>query len=197
VRHTTSKRSDVPHASLLKPDQDLLQVPESDRKTPDQILNLPIATSAAGAAAGASPSGQPSQTYVRLRQVATQDRALGPNEIPRQDSQRYIGITAVAQGRPQSEILKDLQKMMSTRLRLSRERFQKDLVQAVKLGELNPNMDVLLTANRLVHWVSGASTHALIAPAYYNKRYLKSLIADAVNELRNCKTAPNLHAAAS
>ena len=89
----------------------------------------------------------------------------------------------------------ELQKMMSTRLRLTRERFQKDLVQAVKLGELNPNMDVLLTANRLVHWVSGAATHALIAPSYYNKRYLKTLIADAISELRNCQVAPNLHAA--
>ena len=88
----------------------------------------------------------------------------------------------------------DLQKMMSTRLRLSRERFLKDLTRAVELGELHRKLDPQLTASRLVHWVSGASTHALIAPSYYNKRYLKTLIADSIRELRRSETAPVLHA---
>jgi hypothetical protein len=70
------------------------------------------------------------------------------------------------------------------------------LNRAVELGELSPNFDTQLTANRLVHWVSGASSHALIAPSYYSKRYLRTLIEDSLKELRSCeKNVPALHAA--
>jgi HAE1 family hydrophobic/amphiphilic exporter-1 len=102
-----------------------VQVPEDQRRTIDQILNLPVASSASagssstgrassgGQSGGSTSAGTPTDSYVRLRQVAVPDRALGPNEISRQDSQRYIGVVATAQGRPQSEILADLNKMMS------------------------------------------------------------------------------------
>jgi HAE1 family hydrophobic/amphiphilic exporter-1 len=96
-----------------------VQVPMEQRRTIDQILNLPVASGTSGGTGGAgrqsSPTSGSAQTssYVRLRQVTEPDRQLGPNEIPRQDSQRYIGIVATAQGRPQSEILADLNKMMS------------------------------------------------------------------------------------
>ena len=79
----------------------LVQVPEALRKDPDAILALPVGTSVQDGAA-----------TVTLGQVATPVVDKGPNEITRQNSQRYIAITAVAQGRAQSEILDDLRKAM-------------------------------------------------------------------------------------
>jgi HAE1 family hydrophobic/amphiphilic exporter-1 len=96
-----------------------VQVPESMRKSIDQIMSLPVAatpsgTSGQGNGSGASPAGGTTgPQYVRMGQVANAVEELGPNEIPRQDSQRYIGITAVTQDRPQSEVLADLQKFMN------------------------------------------------------------------------------------
>jgi AcrR family transcriptional regulator len=79
----------------------------------------------------------------------------------------------------------DLQKMMATRLRLSRERFLRDLKTAVELGEVDKNIDAQMTANWLVHLVSGACSHAMIAPSYYSKRYLKGMIVDIIADLRS------------
>jgi len=110
-----------------------VELPVEDRKNIDQILNLPVspgttnssgsaggpgAASAAGStptatASGANATASGSNGYVLVRQVAQPSIALGPNEIQRQNSQRYIGITAIAQGRPQSQILADLQKLLS------------------------------------------------------------------------------------
>jgi HAE1 family hydrophobic/amphiphilic exporter-1 len=114
-----------------------VQVPEADRKTADEILNLPVSpgtsgaignaivgavaggaaggssttTGSAGASAGTT-AGTAQSNYVLIKQVARADVALGPNEITRQNSQRYIGIVAVAQGRAQSQILSDLQNVL-------------------------------------------------------------------------------------
>lgn len=82
-----------------------VQFPEGSRKTIDELLNLPISPGTRSA----STSG----SYVLLRQVATPILALGPNEITRQNSQRYIAIQAVTQGRPQSEILTDLKNLLN------------------------------------------------------------------------------------
>jgi HAE1 family hydrophobic/amphiphilic exporter-1 len=102
-----------------------VQLPEATRKSVDQILDMPIsvptpgaAGTAVGAGGGASANAAgsvPSPAvggYVLLRQVAKPVYALGPNEISRQNSQRYIAITAITQGRAQSEVLKDLVNML-------------------------------------------------------------------------------------
>lgn len=112
-----------------------VQVPENRRKSVEDILNLPIAPaqsaaptgqnggagggSAFGSAASGStsgsgagnPGGAPAN-YVLLRQVATPIYAIGPSEISRQNSQRYIAITAVSSSRPQSDIQADLAKFL-------------------------------------------------------------------------------------
>ncbi len=97
-----------------------VQVPENQRKTVDDILNLPIAPSSAASAS--SSSGRSSTTgatstvspkYVLLRQVATPVYANGPSEITRQNSQRYIAITAVSGTRPVSDIQADLAKFLN------------------------------------------------------------------------------------
>lgn len=99
-----------------------VQVPTTDRKAIEQILDLPVASASTGGSAGTgsaasdgatSTSQQTGRPYIRLRQVAHLEKALGPNQISRQDSQRYIGIVATSTGRAQSEILADLQKTMS------------------------------------------------------------------------------------
>lgn len=76
-----------------------------------------------------------------------------------------------------------LQQMLGTRLHLTRERFLADLQVAGELGEITTAIDAEATANLLVHLVSGASSHALVAPEYYNKKYLKRLVADVIASL--------------
>jgi HAE1 family hydrophobic/amphiphilic exporter-1 len=47
-----------------------------------------------------------------MRQVASPYVTRGPNQITRQNSQRYIAIQAVTSGRAQSQIMADLKKLM-------------------------------------------------------------------------------------
>ena len=99
-----------------------VQLPEADRKSVDELLNLPISpgngASGSGGTASASSgnvglaTAAPASGYVLLRQVAKPIYALGPNEIDRQNSQRYIAITSIAQGRPQSQIQADVEKVL-------------------------------------------------------------------------------------
>jgi HAE1 family hydrophobic/amphiphilic exporter-1 len=88
-----------------------VQLPEAQRKSVEQILNLPIRPDRANTPAGRT-SAAPGNDYVLLRQVAKPFITTGPNEIGRLSSQRYIAITSVAQGRAQSEILADIKKLM-------------------------------------------------------------------------------------
>jgi HAE1 family hydrophobic/amphiphilic exporter-1 len=104
-----------------------VQVPVDKRKTVDDILNLPIAPSSTTAGSGTASSAAPTSSgtsaistpvgapkYVLLRQVATPIYAIGPSEITRQNSQRYIAITAVSGTRPVSDIQADLAKFLDT-----------------------------------------------------------------------------------
>lgn len=109
-----------------------VQVPEDQRKKVEDILNLPVAPSQATASLGAANSGAGSSAapsssgatplspvpgaakYVLLRQVATPIYAIGPSEITRQNSQRYIAITAVSGTRPLSDIQADLTKALNS-----------------------------------------------------------------------------------
>jgi AcrR family transcriptional regulator len=79
----------------------------------------------------------------------------------------------------------DLQKILGQRLSLTRERFLGDLRAAAELGEIAVPVDLQTLASLLVHTVSGASSHALIAPDYYNKRYLQTLVDNILTDLRN------------
>jgi len=103
-----------------------VQVPEDRRKTVEDILNLPIAPvqsavtggsgssgTGGGSAAASSAAGAGSGNYVLLRQVATPIYAIGPSEITRQNSQRYIAITTVSGTRPISDIQADLAKFLN------------------------------------------------------------------------------------
>jgi len=110
-----------------------VELPPSDRKSINDILSLAVrpgvAAAAGGTSSGAGSSGAPMSPgatatessgtpsggngYVLLRQVVKPDIAMGPNEIPRQNSQRYIGITAITQERSQSDVLADLQRTLN------------------------------------------------------------------------------------
>jgi AcrR family transcriptional regulator len=77
-----------------------------------------------------------------------------------------------------------LQTAQSDRLQATRQRFERDISEAVAQGQI-PATDVAATANLIAHLVSGASCHALIAPAVYHRRYLRAIAAGVVADLRN------------
>jgi len=79
----------------------------------------------------------------------------------------------------------DMQKILGGRLRLSRERYCQDLRLALERDEVAAGVDPERAAHRLSHVISGVSVHALIAPAVYNRRYLKEFAAGLIEELRS------------
>ncbi|HLJ54677.1 MAG TPA: efflux RND transporter permease subunit [Chthonomonadaceae bacterium] len=86
-----------------------VQLPESKRKSTEELLNLPISHASGSSSGGATAT----TSDIQLRQVATPIRTLGPNEVDRLDRQRYIAITGRANGRSESEIQADITKVMS------------------------------------------------------------------------------------
>lgn len=85
-----------------------VQSPESQRKRVEDIVRLPVTP----AAKATGTSGV--TNYVELGQVARPYFDFGPNEITRQNNQRYIAISGVVVGRPQSEVENALQKMLNS-----------------------------------------------------------------------------------
>ncbi|MFM7322786.1 MAG: efflux RND transporter permease subunit [Armatimonadota bacterium] len=79
----------------------VVRLPEAVRKSPRQLLDIPVAPASGGA------------DTIPLGQVAKPVPAVGPNEITRQNSQRYIAITAVVQGRAQSEVIADIERVLA------------------------------------------------------------------------------------
>jgi HAE1 family hydrophobic/amphiphilic exporter-1 len=85
-----------------------VQFPENDRKTIDQILDLPI-TPSIGSPAGLGNEAQP----ITLRQVAKPIYAMGVNEVDRQDRIRYIAVTGAEVQRADSDIRTDIDAAMA------------------------------------------------------------------------------------
>lgn len=83
-----------------------VQEPQSQRKTIAELDRLPVTPSAA--------ANGPSPHQVLLGQVATPYFAFGPNEITRQNNQRYIAISGSVLGRSQSGVEADLKKLMDS-----------------------------------------------------------------------------------
>jgi HAE1 family hydrophobic/amphiphilic exporter-1 len=93
-----------------------VQLPENQRKSVADLLNLPInhASSGSGSSDSGGSSGATATTHdVQLRQVATPISTFGPNEVDRLDRQRYIAVTGRASGRAESEVQADIAKVMS------------------------------------------------------------------------------------
>lgn len=78
-----------------------VQVPERNRKTVDQLINLPITPSVK---VGTGTITKP----VLLGQVAQPVYALGPNEITRMDRRRYIAVSGRVSNRSESEVQADI-----------------------------------------------------------------------------------------
>ncbi len=81
----------------------IVRLPEQNRKTVPELLNLPITPSAPGSAG----------RDVLLQQVAHPLYAVGPSEITRQDRQRYIAVTGQPQGRSAGDIQAEIGKVMA------------------------------------------------------------------------------------
>lgn len=79
----------------------VVQLPETRRKTVDELKNIVI-----------RPAGAGARQDVTLEQVAKPREAFGPNEISRIDRQRYIAVTGQPQGRSPGEIQGDIEKVM-------------------------------------------------------------------------------------
>ena len=88
-----------------------VQVPVNQRKSIQELLRLPITPTAKTGATANSSAGNVST--IELRQVAEPVYGFGPNEITRQNNQRYIAITGVVQGRPQSEVQVELTNLLN------------------------------------------------------------------------------------
>jgi HAE1 family hydrophobic/amphiphilic exporter-1 len=82
----------------------VVQMPEDQRKTVDQLLSLPLTPND-------TATGAPS--IIDLRQVATPIYGNGPSSITRMNRQRYIAVTGQPQGRSEGEIQADIQKVMA------------------------------------------------------------------------------------
>lgn len=80
----------------------IVQVPEAERKTVQEMKNLVVKT---------SPAGSSSQE-VLLSQVAKPVYGLGPSEITRLDRRRFIAVSGAPQGRSAGDIQKDIEKVM-------------------------------------------------------------------------------------
>jgi HAE1 family hydrophobic/amphiphilic exporter-1 len=83
-----------------------VQVPEKQRKSVDELLSLPITPSA-------RPANSTETSTIELRQVAQPIYAVGPNEITRQNNQRYISISGLVTGRPQSEVQTEMTTLLN------------------------------------------------------------------------------------
>lgn len=79
-----------------------VQLPEADRKSVERLLELPI-----------SPSLRPGGAAIQLGQIARPIEAFGPNEITRQDRQRFIAVSGRLSDRSQSEVETDVRAALS------------------------------------------------------------------------------------
>lgn len=83
----------------------------------------------------------------------------------------------------------ELQAAQSERLQVTRQRFERDIGEAVVLGDVPDGVDIPATANLIAHLVSGVSCHALIAPKVYHRRYLRAVADEVVEDLRDGRVA--------
>lgn len=81
----------------------------------------------------------------------------------------------------------DLHSLQSRRLTLTRQRYQQDLDEAKSLDELHPDIDTTHAADMLIHFVSGVSCNAIIAPTSYGKKYLKEVIDTVIDDVRQMR----------
>jgi AcrR family transcriptional regulator len=81
----------------------------------------------------------------------------------------------------------DLHSLQSRRLTLTRQRYEQDLAQAQQRDELHPDIDITHAADMLIHFVSGVSCNAVIAPNYYSKRYMKGVIDTVIEDVRQLR----------
>ena len=81
----------------------------------------------------------------------------------------------------------DLHSLQSQRLTLTRQRYELDLGQAQQREELHADIDITHAANMLIHFVSGVSCNAVIAPNYYSKRYMKEVIDTVIEDVRQLR----------
>ena len=79
----------------------VVQVPEAQRKTVGDMLNLIVAPGSGNTSRG-----------ILLSQIATPSYGTGPSQITRLNRQRYIAVTGAPQGRSPGEVQADVQRVL-------------------------------------------------------------------------------------
>ena len=75
-------------------------------------------------------------------------------------------------------------------LMLTREMLADNIEEAKALGEVWSELDTMHATNMLIHFSTGLSCNALVAPEYYNKRYIRQMIDNVISDLRNAHSNP-------
>lgn len=75
-------------------------------------------------------------------------------------------------------------------LMLTREMLAETIEEAKARGELSAQLDTMYATNRLIHFSTGLACNALIDPAYYNRRYIRTVIDRVLDDLRNAGRKP-------
>jgi len=142
-----------------------VQVPESQRKTVDQLLKLPVFPSVkatntnAPAATSTGPITQP-----LLSQVATPHYALGPNQLTRINRQRFIAVTGREQGRSESEIQADVQKALDKMDWKNGMSYQFGLNQKRRVEEFSGLGSAVFLAIALIYMLLASQFESFIYP---------------------------------
>ena len=79
----------------------VVQLPEAQRKTVGDMLNLVVAPKSGGDSQG-----------ILLSQIATPTYGTGPSQITRLNRQRYIAVRGAPQGRSPGEVQADIQRVL-------------------------------------------------------------------------------------
>ena len=85
----------------------------------------------------------------------------------------------------------EVQKTPGNILMLTREMLTENIDEAKALGEVWSGVDTIHVTNMLIHFSTGLSCNALVAPEYYNKRYIRQLIDNVIDDLRNARCNPH------
>ncbi len=82
-------------------------------------------------------------------------------------------------------VRKESHPILARLMLLTRERLIQNIDEAKALGEIPAELDTQRTTNMLIHISTGLSCNALVAPAFYNKKYIRQTIEDVIADLRS------------
>ncbi|MDB6060777.1 MAG: transcriptional regulator BetI [Verrucomicrobiaceae bacterium] len=86
-------------------------------------------------------------------------------------------------------VQKEAHPILGKLMLLTRERLIQNIDEAKALGEVPASIDTIRTTSMLIHISTGLSCNVLVAPMFYNKRYIRETVDNIIADLRS----PNVH----